>query len=93
MIGHKKGEDINDAIKGPVGYIGLGIIVLGLGVALANNWDSTLNPPDNPVFFGGYIADVIYEIKYYLYAIIPLVIIMGAVMVGLQLRIYPVLRQ
>ncbi len=89
MIGHKKGEDINDAIKGPVGYFGIGILLIGLVMAFANDWSSQVEAPDEPVLFGGFIADMIYEIKYYMYAVIPLVMVAGGIMVALQLTIHP----
>ena len=89
MIGFKKGEDINDAIKGPVGYLGAGIVIIALVVALANDWDSNIVPPDEPILFGGFLADMIYEIKYYMFAVVPLVMITGGIMIALQLKIHP----
>jgi len=67
MIGRSKGEDINEAIKGPVGYLGLGIIIIGGVMALANAWSSGVDAPDEPMLFGGFLADMIYEMKYYMY--------------------------
>ena len=89
MIGQKKGEDINDAIKGPIGYFGLGMILIAVVMAFANDWNSNMAPPDEPILFGGFIVDVIYEIKFYMYAIIPLIMIAGSILVGMQLKIHP----
>ena len=88
MIGHNKGDDINTAIKGPISYIGAGIIILAIVIALANDWSSQVTPPDESVLFGGYLADLIYEVKYYMFAIVPLILVGGGVMVALQLRIH-----
>lgn len=89
MIGRSKGENINDAIQGPIGYLGAGILVIAVIIALANDWDANLSPPDEPILFGGFLADLIYEIKYYMFAIVPLVMIGGGFMVALQLIIHP----
>jgi|APSaa5957512535_1039671.scaffolds.fasta_scaffold03954_5 hypothetical protein len=89
MIGHKKGEDINDAIKGPIGYFGLGILIIGASFAFANSWSSDAAPPDEPILFGGFIVDIISEMTYYANVLIPLIIVVGGALVGLQLRIHP----
>lgn len=89
MIGNKKGENINDAIQGPIGYLGAGIVILGIVMAMANDWNSDLAPPDEAILFGGFFADLIYEMKYYMFAIVPIVMVAGGVMVALQLKIHP----
>jgi len=87
MISHKKGEDINDAIKGPVGYLGLGILVLGLVLGIADIMTPNTEKPDSSILFGGFITDVISEVKYLMYELVPLIMIAGGAMVALQLKI------
>ena len=89
MIGNKKGEDLNDALKGPIGYFGLGIVIIGVAFAVANGWSSDIDTPDEPVLFGGFLVDMIQELKYYANVAVPLIMIVGGAMVGLQLVVHP----
>ncbi len=89
MIGRGKGEDINEAFKGPVGYFGIGIILIGVAMAYAATVGSDEPAPDRTVLFGGFLKDLIVELKYYLYSVVPMVIVGGALMIALQLRIHP----
>ena len=89
MIGTKNGESINDVIKGPISLFGAGIILIGVAMAMANDWSSQIEAPDESILFGGFVTNMIYEIKYYMFAIIPLVVVAGAIMVALQLMIHP----
>jgi hypothetical protein len=89
MIGTKNGESINDVIKGPISLFGAGIVLIGVAMAMANDWSSQVEAPDESILFGGFLTNLIYEINYYMFAIIPLVVVVGAIMVALQLMIRP----
>ena len=88
MLSKSKGDDINDTLKGPVGLFGMGLMLIFTVVAIANDWDSELTPPDNPILFGGFLANLIYELKYYMFAIVPLAIVGGGIMMAVQLTIH-----
>lgn len=89
MIGTKNGESINDVIKGPISLFGAGIVLIGVAMAMANDWSSQIEPPDESILFGGFLTSLIYEFKYYMFAIVPLIVVAGAIMVALQLVIHP----
>ncbi len=88
MIAKNKGDDISDAFRGPVGYFAIALIVIGAASAYANTLgagDDTPTAPDKPIF--GFITNAINEFRYVLDIVVPVVIIAGAVMIGLTLRL------
>jgi len=89
MIGKKKGEDINDMLQGPVGILALGIGIISITLAIAKSMESDAVQPDEFILFGGFIQNIIAELMYYAYSLIPLIVVVGGLMVGLALKIHP----
>lgn len=89
MIGKKKGEDINDMLQGPVGILALGIGIISIVLAIAKSMESDAVQPDEFILFGGFIQNIIAELMFYAYSLIPLIIVAGGLMVGLALKIHP----
>lgn len=89
MIGKKKGEDINDMLQGPVGILALGIGIISIVLAISKSMETDAVQPDEFILFGGFIQNIIAELMFYAYSLIPLIIVVGGLMVGLALKIHP----
>ncbi len=95
MLAQNKGDDLTEAIKGPVSQLGLAILIIGGAFAYADYMleERTGNNPNlvgvgngtKQQLFGNFIVDMANEMLFYLGIIVPIVIIAGGVMVGLTL--------
>lgn len=89
MLANKKGEDLAEAIKGPLGYFALGLMLIGGASAYVSFLQEGFDAPDEKPLFGDFITGITDEVMFYLQLGSVFAILAGALITGLSLRLEP----
>ena len=92
MLQKSKGDDLADAFRGPIGLFAIAIIVIAMGLAVAEQFVPSETSiagldEDDKLLFGNTLLSLLIEVKFYLQWAVYLAIIMGGIMIGVSLRI------
>ena len=88
MLAKRSEQDLTEAIRGPIGVFGLGIMIIASSIAIADSFaPSADDAPDEKPLFGSFFTDAIEEGIYYLQWIVYFAIVVGGIMIGATLRL------
>ena len=89
MLAKKNEQDLTEAIRGPIGIMGLALVIIAGTLAVADNFKPDVGdaPADGDrKLFGTYLTSIINEVMYYAKWGVYLAILFGGLMIGITLR-------